>query len=110
MISQEEYELILSFKSQLEEKVKIYHENQIEIQKQEKLMKDCNRTIICLKKSVDEYKHTLSILKEQIGKEKEQVCAEAIAAHNKILRDKRISASIPCILLCTEIFEHKKDV
>ena len=104
MISQEEYELILSFKSQLEEKVKI------EIQKQEKLMRDYNRTIICLKKSVDEYKHTLSILKEQIGKEKEQVCAEAVATHNKILRDNRISASIPCILLCSEIFEHKKDV
>ena len=122
MISQEECELILLFKSQLEEKVKIFNDNQIEIEKQEKVMKDLSkeiaknhilveeykRTISCLKKSVDEYTQTLVFLKKQIKQEKEQTCAEEIANHNKILRYNRISASIPCILLCTEILESKK--
>ena len=65
-------------------------------------------TIVCLKNSVNEYQQTLFSLKKQIRQEKEQICAEEIANHNNILRDNRISASIPCILLCTEILESKK--
>ena len=121
MISQEEYELILSFKNQMDEKVKIFNENQIEIEKQEKIMKDLSKEIVdnqiiveeyknnvsFLKKSVDEYTQTLVCLKNQLKKDREQILAEDIANNNKILKDSRISASYPCILLCTEILDKK---
>ena len=60
MISQEECELILLFKSQLEEKVKIFNDNQIEIEKQEKVMKDLSKEIAKNHILVEEYKRTIS--------------------------------------------------
>ena len=121
MISQEEYELILSFKNQMDEKVKIFNENQIEIEKQEKIMRELSKeifnnqivveeyknTVSFLKKSVEEYTETLVCLKNQLKKDREQILAEDIANNNKILKDSRISASYPCILLCTEILDQK---
>ena len=122
MISQEEYELILSFKNQMDEKVKIFNENQIEIEKQEKIMRDLSKEIVenqiiveeykntvsFLKKSVEAYTETLVSLKDQLKKDREQILAEDMANNNKILKDSRISASYPCILLCTEILDQKK--
>ena len=121
MISQEEYELILLFKNQMDEKVKIFNENQIEIEKQEKIMRDLSKEIVdnqiiveeykntvsFLKKSVEEYTKTLVSLKDQLKKDREQILAEDMANNNKILKDSRISASYPFILLCTEILDQK---
>ena len=121
MISQEEYELILSFKNQMDEKVKIFNENQIEIEKQEKIMRDLSKEIVdnqiiveeykntvsFLKKSVEAYTKTLVSLKDQLKKDREQILAEDMANNNKILKDSRISASYSCILLCTEILDQK---
>ena len=121
MISQEEYELILSFKNQMDEKVKIFNENQIEIEKKEKIMRELSKeifnnqivveeyknTVSFLKKSVEEYTETLVCLKNQLKKDREQILAEGIANNNKILKDSRISTSYPCILLCTEILDQK---
>ena len=103
------------------EKVKIFNENQIEIEKQEKIMRDLSKEIVdnqilveeykntvsFLKKSVEEYTKTLVSLKDQLKKEREQILAEKMANNNKILKDSRISASYPCILLCTEILDQK---
>ena len=122
MISQEEYELILSFKNQMDEKVKIFNENQIEIEKQEKIMRDLSKEIVenqiiveeykntvsFLKKSVEAYTETLVSLKDQLKKDREQILAEDMANNNKILKDSRINTSYPCILLCTEILDQKK--
>ena len=108
MISQEECELILSFKNQLEEQVKLYNDKQKEIEKQEKAIIALTNEIAKNQILVEEYKRTLSWLKKQISDAREQFYAEKTAKNNKILRDSRISASFPCILLCTEVLETRK--
>ena len=106
----------------MDEKVKIFNENQIEIEKQGKIMRDLSKEIVenqiiveeykntvsFLKKSVEAYTETLVSLKDQLKKDREQILAEDMANNNKILKDSRISTSYPCILLCTEILDQKK--
>ena len=108
MISQEECELIVSFKNQLEEKVKIYNEKQKEIEKQEKEVIALTNKIAKNQILVEEYQKTLSSLRKQIIHEREQLRTEETARHNQILKNNRISASFPCILLCSVVLETKK--
>ena len=84
MISQEECELIVSFKNQLEEKVKIYNEKQKEIEKQEKEVIALTNKIVKNQILVEEYQKTLSSLRKQIIHEREQLRAEETARHNQI--------------------------
>ena len=64
MISQEECELIVSFKNQLEEKVKVYNEKQKEIEKQEKEVIALRNEIAKNQILVEEYQNTLSSLRK----------------------------------------------
>ena len=107
MISQEECELIVSFKNQLEEKVKVYNEKQKEIEKQEKEVIALRNEIAKNQILVEEYQNTLSSLRKQIIFEREQLRADGTARHNQILKNNRISTSFPCILLCSEVLDRK---
>ena len=103
MLSQEECELIVSFKRQLEEKIDLYNKKQEEIDKQEKELQILTDEIAKSQQIIKEYKETLSLLRKQIVFERDQLRAEETARHNQVLRNIRSSASVPCILLCSEV-------
>ena len=84
MMSQEESELIVSFKNQLEEKVRVYNEKQKEIEKQEKEVIALRNEIAKNQILVEEYQNTLSSLRKQIIYEREQLRAEETARLNQI--------------------------
>ena len=84
MMSQEESELIVSFKNQLEEKVRVYNEKQKEIEKQEKEVIALRNKIVKNQILVEEYQNTLSSLRKQIIYEREQLHAEETARYNQI--------------------------
>ena len=93
MISQEECELIVSFKRQLEEKIDLYNKKQEEIDKQGKELQILTDEIAKSQEIIKEYKETLSLLRKQIVFERDQLRAEETARHNQVLRNIRSSAS-----------------
>ena len=86
MLSQEECELIVSFKRQLEGKIELYNEKQKEIDNKEKELQILTDEIAKSQQIIKEYKETLSLLRKQIVFERDQLRAE----------------EVPCILLCSE--------
>ena len=113
MISEEEVELALSFKCQLNEKIAYFNQKQIEIKNQEKelqiLLIATEKAKEKFEKQAIEYRNTLKRLKEQIAFEREQLRAEESARNDYLLRSNRNSKStacLPIILVCEEKIEN----
>ena len=81
MLSQEECELSVSFKRQLEEKIDLYNKKQEEIDKQEKELQILTDEIAKSQQIIKEHKETLSLLRKQIVFKRDQLQAEETARH-----------------------------
>ena len=98
MISEEELQLIQSFKRQIDEKINIFHERHAAVLQQEQELRILKQKTEDAKlefdKQADEYKKTLSMLRTQIKFEREMLRSEE-EAHNKyFLRSNRKSNTL----------------
>ena len=112
MISDEDLELIQSFKRQIDEKINIFNEIHAAVLQQEQELRILKQKTEDAKlefdKQANEYKNTLSMLRTQIKFEREMLRSEEEARNKYLLRSNRNSNTLVYLPAITFNLEKKQ--